>query len=410
MDLTGIPLLLLLALICVAAPVALMLIWDRVPGVRAVRLAQRAALVLVCQLSAVLLAAAAVNDYFSLYDSWSDLFGTSDSTPVAGPQHAAGGRLSAGALRDEGGTTMGAQVLTEEVTGPRSGVRAQVWLVLPPAYGNRVNAHRAYPLLEFLPGYPGQPQTWLHALHLADAMTSLISSGRVQPFVAVLPVMTVDPPRDTECTNVPGGPAVATWLAQDVPEVVSHQLRIRPPAKGWGVIGYSTGGFCAAKLALQYPRVFHAAASLSGYYRPATDPTTAGLFQGDPRLLTTNSPTWLAGNGHQPAVDILAVSSPGDRDSWSSTQLFLRSVRPPVSVDTLYISDGGHNPGVWNAVLPQSLSWLLQHLARPATHVTLPAPGSPIRALPYACAPGAVCPASSGASRRRSVKVGTSAS
>jgi len=32
-----------------------------------------------------------------------------------------------------------------------------------------------------------------------------------------LPVMTVDAPRDTECTNVPGGPAVATWLAQDVP-------------------------------------------------------------------------------------------------------------------------------------------------------------------------------------------------
>jgi enterochelin esterase-like enzyme len=372
MDLTGVPLLVLLAVTCVGAPVVVMRVWERVPGVRPVRIAQRAALIFACQLSAVLLAGAAVNDYFSLYDSWSDLFGTGDNPPVAGPQAAAGGAMIGGGAPGQGGPS-GVQTLSEDVTGARSRIRAQVWLVLPPGYGERVNAHRSYPLVEFLPGYPGQPQTWLHALHLADQMSTLISSGRVQPFVAVLPVMTVDPPRDTECTNVPGGPAVATWLAQDVPDVVSHQLRIRPAAQGWGVIGYSTGGFCAAKLALQYPKVFDAAASLSGYYTPATDATTAGLFQHNPLLLTRNSPTWLAGNGHQPAVDILAVSSPGDPDSWASTRAFLESVRRPVSVDTLNAPDGGHNPGVWNAVLPQSVRWLLAHLDRPAMRITVPA-------------------------------------
>jgi pimeloyl-ACP methyl ester carboxylesterase len=371
MDLTGIPILVVLGALSVGAPVALMLVWSRLPGGGALRAAQRAALVCVCQLSAVLLAGAAVNDYFSLYDSWSDLFGSSDNAPIAGPQHAAGGTLSASGIRAEGGQAFGARVLSEQVTGARSGVRAEVWVILPPGYGTPAAGHHVYPLVEFLPGYPGEPQTWLHALNLVHQMDALISSGRVQPFVAVLPVMTVDPPRDTECTNVPGGPAVATWLAQDVPAVVSDQLRIRPPSRGWGVIGYSTGGFCAAKLALQYPQIFHAAASLSGYYTPATDISTAGLFQGDPRLLTVNSPTWLAGDGHQPAVDILAVSSRGDASSWVSTQQFLRSVRRPVSVDTLLAPAGGHNPGVWNAVLPQSLTWLVQHLAPPTTHTSI---------------------------------------
>jgi hypothetical protein len=373
MDLTGIPLLVLLGVLSVGAPVALMLAWSRLPGGLTLRAAQRAALVLVCQLSAVLLAGAAVNDYFALYDSWSDLFGSSDNAPIAGPQHAAGGAPSASDLRAEGGQAFGTRVLSEQVTGARSGVRARVWVILPPGYGTPAAGHHVYPLVEFLPGYPGGPQTWLNALNLVHQMDALISSGRVQPFVAVLPVMTVDPPRDTECTNVPGGPAVATWLAQDVPAVVSDQLRIRPSSRGWGVIGYSTGGFCAAKLALQYPQIFHAAASLSGYYTPATDISTAGLFQGDPRLLTVNSPTWLAGDGHQPAVDILAVSSRGDPSSWASTQQFLRSVRRPVSVDTLLAPGGGHNPGVWNAVLPQSLTWLVQHLAPPATHASIQA-------------------------------------
>jgi Putative esterase len=371
MDLTGIPLLVLLGVSSIGAPVALMLLWNRVPGALTVRIAQRAGLILACQLSAVLLVAAVVNDYFSLYDSWSDLFGTGDTVSAAGPEHAAGGAGGVPSASDIGahaGQILGSRVLSEQVTGARSGITADVWLILPPGYGTPPAGHHTYPLVEFLPGYPGEPQTWLHALNLASEMNALISSRRVPPFVAVLPVMTVDPPRDTECTNVPGGPAVATWLAQDVPAVVSDQLRIRPASQGWGVIGYSTGGFCAAKLALQYPHIFHAAASLSGYYTPATDISTAGLFQNDPRLLTLNSPTWLAGNGHQPAVDILAVSSPGDPSSWASTQLFLRSVRRPVSVDTLTAPKGGHNPGVWEAVLPQSLTWLLQHITPPVTH------------------------------------------
>ena len=368
MELTGGPLVAVLVLLFLGAPAALLLLWSRVPGPAVLRVAQRVGLVLFCQLSAVLLAAVIVNDQFELYASWSDLTGGANSAAAAaGVTHAAGGAGSATQVRSEGGPVgRGTQVMSEEFTGPRSGVHARVWIVLPPGYTAAANSTHRYPLIEFLPGYPGVPNTWLHAMHLADQIDQLVSGGAVRPFVAVLPVMTVEPPLDTECTNVPHGPAVATWLARDVPDVVSHQLRIRPAAQGWGVTGYSTGGFCATKLALQYPQVFHAAASLSGYYIPFADASTGGLFRNNPRLRRVNSPMWLVANGHQPAVDILAVSSPQDPSSWPATRAFVAAVRPPVSLDTLVLPGGGHNTGVWTAVLPQTLGWLLHHVDRPA--------------------------------------------
>jgi hypothetical protein len=368
MDLTGAPLVVVLAFLSVGAPAALLLLWSRLRGPAALRIAQRVGLVLVCQLSAVLLAAVVVNDQFELYASWSDLTGGDQSAAaLAGVTHAAGGAGSPTHVRSEGKPVgSGTQVMSEDVTGPRSGVHARVWVVLPPGYPSAAKAGGGYPLVEFLPGYPGVPNTWLHAMHLADQIDRLVSSGAVRPFVAVLPVMTVEPPLDTECTNVPGGPAVATWLGQDVPNVVYHQLKIRPPAQGWGVIGYSTGGFCATKLALQYPQVFHAAVSLSGYYVPFADPSTGGIFRNNPVLRRDNSPIWLVANGHQPAVDILAVSSPQDPSSWPATKAFVAAVRRPVSLDTLVLPSGGHNTGVWTAVLPQTLGWLLHHVDRPA--------------------------------------------
>ena len=35
--------------------------------------------------------------------------------------------------------------------------------------------------------------------------------------------------------------------------MVIDDFRAEPAAAGWGLMGYSTGGFCAAKLVLQHP-------------------------------------------------------------------------------------------------------------------------------------------------------------
>jgi hypothetical protein len=73
---------------------------------------------------------------------------------------------------------------------------------------------------------------------------------------------------------------------------------------------------------------------------------------------------WLVRSGHQQAVDILVVSSPQDPSSWPATRAFVAAVRRPVSLDTLVLPGGGHNTGVWTAVMPQTLGWLLHHVDR----------------------------------------------
>src|SRR5437762_3539486 len=97
------------------------------------------------------------------------------------------------------GAPVGLVLLWHRVPGVPARIHDQAWALLPPGYENPANAHRTYPLVEFLPGYPGEPSTWVHALHLADAMDALISTGQVQPFVAVVPSITVAPSQDTEC-------------------------------------------------------------------------------------------------------------------------------------------------------------------------------------------------------------------
>ena len=71
-----------------------------------------------------------------------------------------------------------------------------------------------------------------------------------------------------QCLNQTGGQQDATYLARDVPAYVAARLWVVPPGPGWGIAGYSAGGFCAANLALGYPRRCGAAAVMSGYFTP----------------------------------------------------------------------------------------------------------------------------------------------
>jgi enterochelin esterase-like enzyme len=379
MSLTGTPVLIMSVLAALASPALTAYVWGRVRGITALRWGQRIGLVVVCQLTAVAMAGILVNNEFSLYDSWSDLLG---SNPVAadgpvpdifgasGP--AAGSGHSTAAVATLGGAGQaipglgplpgaqsgsGGRVVEEEVVGPTSRIRSKVWILLPAGYSAAQNAQQRYPVIEFLPGYPGTPTTWLHALQLQQVADAEVAAGRVRPFIGVLPTMSVAMPRDTECTDIPHGPQVATWLGSDVPRIVAQQARTLPLGT-WGITGYSTGGFCTAKLTLLFPGTFHAGAVLAGYYTTGTDSTTGDLFGGSDTIRNANDPTWLVSQRTPPATHLLAVYSTQDPATNKPTQRFLAAVRPPLQVDQIKLTAGGHNTGVWLSVEPQVLDWL----------------------------------------------------
>jgi S-formylglutathione hydrolase FrmB len=372
MELTGWPFAAVVVAAAATAPVAVLLLWGRLRGGAVLRVLQRVGLVAWCQLTAVLVTAVLVNNQFDLYESWDDLFGGSDNGQDAQVQADSTAHGSTHSASTRGGGTSSSsnpfgqlpgqgRVLSERVRGPRSGVTSKIWVLLPAGYTDPGNASRRYPVVMFLPGYPGTPTTWLHALDLQRVVDAEVTAGRVQPFIAVLPTMNVAAPRDTECVDVVHGPQVATWLGQDVPQIVAAQTRALPPGAAWAVTGYSTGGFCAAKLALSYPGTFTSGAVLSGYFSPSNDVTTGDLYGGDQQARQQNDPQWLVTHRPSPPVHLLSVWSEQDPETAGPTKAFLAAARPPLAVDQIRLPKGGHNTSVWLGVLPQVLRWLDAH-------------------------------------------------
>jgi S-formylglutathione hydrolase FrmB len=213
----------------------------------------------------------------------------------------------------------------------------------------------------FLPGQPSTPAGTFRHFKFASTATRLIDSGRVPPFIAVFPTLMIAPPRDTECTNVPGGPHAESWLERDVPAFVMQHYRADPLGAGWTAIGWSTGGFCATKLLTTHPADYSSAVSFGGYYQPLEDHTTGNLFDGNQRLQRWNSPMWLF--QHDQAYGgigqdrMLLVAGMQDKETWPQTQRMLQAVGPDPAVAHIAFPVGGHNYENYSHYLPAALVW-----------------------------------------------------
>ena len=85
-----------------------------------------------------------------------------------------------------------------------------------------------------------------------------------------------------QCLNQVNGPQDATFLASDLPGYIARGLRVQQPGSGWGIAGYSEGGFCAANLGLQKARVYSYVGVLSGYFQPSDNQLTQAVTPGQP--------------------------------------------------------------------------------------------------------------------------------
>jgi len=332
-----------------------------------------------CQLTALALVGVLVNDVFVFYGSWSELLGVGPHTAQpAAPRGNLDRSLSAVLARD---ARAGVGTLVPlPISGIRSGVRTgPATVYLPPQYGDPGYADRSFPVVELLSGFPGGPATWVRTLHLSTVLNTLIGSGRAAPFIAVAPVQNVASPRDTECVNVVGGPQVETYLTYDVRAAVERAFRA---STDWTVLGDSTGGYCAADLALRHPDLFTAAVSIAGYNAPAHDATTRNLFGDRPALARLFSPAWLVGHQQRGPLHLLLISSRPDRTAFRATEQLRAMVRPPLQLATLVLPSGGHNFRTFAAELPVAFGWLSRYVPAPLAPLPtvdglLPVPAQP---------------------------------
>lgn len=376
--------------LAIALPCGLLLLRRRMHG-RWPRIALLAGVVTGSQLCGVLAAGAATNHAFGFWSSWSDLLATTTSAPVtevsghygapgqtaggpaatstaamgpaAIPPVAAGWRTQSWSTRDQW-PDRGAIVSTH-VGGGSTKLSEPALVYLPPAYFHTGAQSRRLPVVLVFTGYPGTAGNLISRLHYPDRVLDGIRSGTVPNMVLVMLRPAPTFPWDTECTDVPGGPAALSFFTTDVPASVERQFALHPTR--FAAMGDSTGGYCAAKVAMFAPDRFRAAVVLSGYYRPATDPTTRGIFRRRPRLVEANDLVWLLRHRPAPAISLLIAAARDEAgpDGYRTAQGWLAAVHSPMSADQLAPASGGHNFRTWSREIPFALTWLSQRITAP---------------------------------------------
>jgi enterochelin esterase-like enzyme len=331
---------------------------------------------------------AVVNKYYDYYQSWNaaiaditnqgapaTTISATDNGLTTGFSALTRNHIDTGIARQYGLT------LRLNIHGPASNITRLVYVFLPPQYfwTGYYQKYR-FPVVELLHGFPGQPQDWITVLGVNQMLDSLVTTRQAKPAVLVIPDANGGRGISLQCLNQAGGPQDDTYLAKDLPAFIGRELRVQPPGLGWGVAGYSEGGFCAANLGLQHGLEYSYAGALSGYFQPAKNqllnpPRQVSPFGGDRRLARLSNPRdllrslpigqpvpkfWL-GAGLQDTRDVHAAQTFGQ----------LLQIRQPAV--TLKLVPGPHTMPTWRKLLPSMLAWMTRGLAHQVAVYNSPA-------------------------------------
>jgi hypothetical protein len=343
MGLTGgtfITLTVILAVVVVAVCVRLL---GTVPGRTLRDIGTRTGLILATQAATLFAVLVLVNSWGDFYATWGDLLGTDHSkgqltgkVKDVGPTIAPLSRVT-GHLRPAGGAGR-----VDEVTlgGPRTGLAAQAYIVLPPQYLAQP-AHR-FPAVLVLS---------------ADARTVATT---LDPKTAPAVYVVTTPPQGG-CIDIPGGAQAETFLAEDIPESVATGYRTDAE---WGVLGDETYGYCAAKLTLRRSDRYPAGVALAAFYNPPA----GNYYGGSPAMQNENTLAWRLQHRQPPPATLLLAPNP------QSAQL-AGLARPPLRIDLAA-------PGTsMISGLADLQRWLAERLAAvlgsppPSTTASAPGPG-----------------------------------
>jgi enterochelin esterase-like enzyme len=311
---------------------------------------------------------AVVNDYYGYYQTWSQA-----SADLSGSYTS----FAATPAGDRSGTTATSGRLEKvELPGRQSGINRSGLVYLPPQYFDPRFAHTAFPVLELLHGTPGSPSSWIVHLDVVAVADELMSRHLMGPMVLVLPTMSVGH-NYQDCVDAPGA-LDDTYITRDVRADVEAKFRVTTEPAEWGIGGYSSGGYCAANLAMRHPTDFGASGIMDGYFRPQDGPAAAALHfnaaaeaANNPLLLATQlnrdaspMPTFWVSAGTADPADIKGATA------------FTTALTGVETVPLIREPKAGHNFYAWQPVLPHMLAWMWTQIAPPGLRVEFPVAGS----------------------------------
>jgi enterochelin esterase-like enzyme len=213
-----------------------------------------------------------------------------------------------------------------------------------------------YRLVVLLHGFPGSPYSFTDGLQLGPVADALIASGRVPPFVAVMP--RAGPVRYD-------GEWAGRWERFVVREVLpwaGAHLPVTRDHRAWTIAGLSSGGYGAVDIGLRHPRLFGTLESWSGYYRPYRD---GPLRDADRAELAAHDPTLLV-DREAPLLRRLdtrffvSCGSTHDRRNEAFARAFSARLRALRLRHLLLLTPGAHDGAFWRSQLPEALLYALR--------------------------------------------------
>ncbi|WP_367321597.1 alpha/beta hydrolase [Streptomyces sp. HUAS ZL42] len=368
MGLTSKKVLVLAILVAVLLFVGTVWLWPRLSRRNWRAVSGRVGLLLATQLALFASVGLAANQAFGFYASWADLLGQETGQGVVVDHTASGDSggplqvVDTRRMEGVGGSrphTAG-QIQKVDIIGRTTHIATPAFIYLPPEYFQPEYRTRTFPAAVVLTGYPGTAEALVDKLHYPRTAHKLAKDGRMQPMILVMMRPTVAPPRDTECVDIPDGPQTETFFAKDLPEAVTAHYRVAREAGSWGIIGDSTGGYCALKIAMHHPAVYAAGAGLSAYYKAPIDPTTGDLFHGDEALRHRADLLWYIKNMPAPDTSLLVTSSKEGESNYKNTLKFIDLVKATdrTRISSIILESGGHNFNTWRREIPATLQWI----------------------------------------------------
>jgi pimeloyl-ACP methyl ester carboxylesterase len=210
-----------------------------------------------------------------------------------------------------------------------------------------------YQVVELFPGTPGVPQTWIGTLDGISTMENLEIAGQIPPTLAVIPAINVQPGTDTECMNFVGGAQVESWVTGDMKRFMQSFMGVddRP----WSAFGYSTGGWCAAEVAVLHQEQYSEGVSLAGYFSPMLP---FGLSKREKNYLSNHYDLIKYLRHDHRNTKLMIIASVKDRFTNYSAQKFMKSANSLIPIKYIPIPSGGHNINVWKPYIAPGFLWI----------------------------------------------------
>lgn len=165
-----------------------------------------------------------------------------------------------------------------------------------------------------------------------------------------------------KCADLAGQPKIGTFLDTDVPHLIKTDFRVIGDKTGWGATGVSSGGYCAAAVAMRKPDLFSFAAPIDGYFH-----IDSNLAAGKTAAAKATSPFALATSA-APPITMHAWYGTGHNNGQLSKQRsieFSKVVRPPTVYTAMEIPSGAHSWTTYRQIMPDVFSWFSGVLAKP---------------------------------------------